>query len=378
MLIVDGHLDLALNALQNNRDLLLDAYTTRCLESSTPGKGMAKGTVAFPEMRRGKIALCFTTLCARCTGRPSPHIDYGSPMQAYGIAQGQLAYYRALERAGQMRIVTDCEQLEAHIDEWTQWDALPDPDPDTAPPLGLVVTMESADPVLTPDQLEEWWSQGLRLIGPAHFGPGRYAGGNGCNLRLSEQGVELLAEMERLGFVLDTTHLSDESFWHALESFSGRVIASHTNSRQLVPHQREFDDAQLRAIIERDGVIGVTLGNWQLLHGWIVGAKNEHLHVTLDRAVDHIDHICQLAGDSRHVAIGSDLDGGVGTDEFPSDLDTIADLQRFTERLSDRGYSTDAIAGILHGNWINLLRNAWNPQTADPVSTAAAGRVSTG
>ncbi|MBP88671.1 MAG: peptidase M19 [Planctomycetaceae bacterium] len=359
MIIVDGHLDLALNALQNNRDLMLDAYTTRALESNTVGKGKAKGTVALPDMRRGRVALCFTTLCARCTGHTAPHIDFGSPMQAYGVAQGQLAYYRALERERHVRVVTNCQQLDSHIEQWQRWDSQSDTD-SASPPLGLVVSMESADPILAPNQLEEWWASGLRLIGPAHFGVGRYAGGTGCNIGLRELAPALLSEMERLRIPLDTTHLSDESFWQALDHFGGRVLASHTNSRKLVPHQREFDDAQLRAILERDGVIGVTLGNWQLLQGWIVGAKNEHLHVTLDRAVDHIDHICQLAGDNEHVAIGSDLDGGVGTDEFPADLDTIADLQRFEERLSKRGYSGEAIADILHQNWIDFLRMSWS------------------
>jgi membrane dipeptidase len=362
MLIVDGHLDLALNALQNNRDLLLDAYTMRALESSTVGKGKAKGTVAFPEMRRGRIGLCFTTLCARCTGNAAPHIDFGSPAQAYGIAHGQLAYYRGLEREGYVRVITDCNALDGHLEEWQQWEANSNDDSASTPPLGIVVSMESADPVLTPDQLQEWWEAGLRLIGPAHFGLGRYAGGTGCNDGLTELGPDLLREMERLGIPLDLTHLSDESFWQALDHYQGHILASHTNSRTLVPHQREFDDAQLRAILERDGVIGVTLGNWQLLHGWIVGAKNEHLRVTLDRAVDHIDYICQLAGDHKHVAIGSDLDGGVGTDEFPIDLDTIADLQRFEQRLANRGYSGESISDILHGNWIALLRRAWRPK----------------
>ena len=280
-------------------------------------------------------------------------------MQAYGIAQGQLAYYRALEREGHVRVITDSESLDRHMDQWHRWDSQPVADPLNTPPLGLVVSMESADPVMAPEQLAEWWAQGLRLIGPAHFGPGRYAGGNGTNLGLGENGPELLTEMERLGIILDMTHLSDESFWQALDHYDGRVIASHTNSRGLVPHQREFDDAQLRAILERDGVIGVTLGNWQLLHGWIVGAENEHLEVTLDRAVDHIDYICQLAGDSKHVAIGSDLDGGVGTDEFPIDLDTIADLQRFQQQLDARGYSREAVADVLHGNWTEMLRRSW-------------------
>ena len=360
MIIVDGHLDLALNALQNNRDLTLDSYTTRVLESNSIGKGKGKGTVALPEMQKGRVALCITSLCARCTGRAAPHIDFGSPMQAYGVAQGQLGYYRGLEYTGDMRVIEELQDLDDHIEEWQRWDADANADDDFMPPLGLVVSMESADPVLEPAQLEDWWVQGLRLIGPAHFGVGRYCGGTGSNVGLLDAGPELLKEMERLGFILDTTHLSDESFWDCMDFFNGRVIASHTNSRELVPHQREFTDDQLQAVLKRDGVIGVTLGNWQLLHGWIVGGKNEHLSVSLDRAVDHIDYICQMAGDCKHVAIGSDLDGGVGTDEFPHDLDTIADLQRFQDRLDKRGYSQEAIADILHGNWIEMLRRAWS------------------
>ncbi len=361
MLIVDGHLDLALNALQNNRDLLLDAYTTRALESGTPGKGKAKGTVAFPQMRRGRVALCFTTLCARSTGRPTPHIDYNSPAQAYGVAHGQLAYYRGLEAQGHVSVITDLAQLDAHLELWTKFDTLASPD-EEAPPLGVVVSMESADPVLFPEQLQSWWDAGLRLIGPAHFGQGRYAGGTGCDGSLTSLGPGLLREMERLGIPLDLTHLSDVSFWECLQIYQGPVLASHTNCRTLVPHQREFDDDQLRAILARDAVIGVTLGNWQVSFGWIVGAKNEKYSVTLERVVDHIDHICQLAGDCRHVAIGSDLDGGVGTDEFPEDLDTIEELQRFQHLLADRGYDQEAVASILHKNWISFLRKAWGAE----------------
>ncbi|GIS61679.1 MAG: hypothetical protein CM1200mP2_39040 [Planctomycetaceae bacterium] len=121
----------------------------------------------------------------------------------------------------------------------------------------------------------------------------------------------------------------------------------------------ELDDGQIQAILDRDGVIGVTLGNWQLQYEWKCLGDNRHLRVMLERAVDHIDHICQMAGDHLHVAIGSDLDGGVGTDEFPADLDTIADLQRFIELLDGRGYSTEATEAILNGNWLRFLRDAW-------------------
>ena len=360
MLIVDGHLDLALNALHGNRDLLVDVWTTRVRESHDTGKGKGKGTVALPEMRRGRVALCFTTAHAFCTtGRFIPHMDFGSPAQAYAVARGQLAYYEALQRDGHVRIVMSRNQLDEHMAEWFDWDSHEEPDPSTSPPLGLVVNMESADGLMAPDQLEEWWNLGLRLLGPAHSAEGRYAGGTGSATGLTELGPPLLAEMQRLGIPLDLTHTSDAAFWECLEHFNGRVLASHANSRELVPHQRELDDRQLRAILERDGVIGVTLGNWQLQYEWKCLGDNRHLRVTLDRAVDHIDYICQLAGDHHHVAIGSDLDGGVGTDEFPHDLETIDDLQRFNEVLARRGYAEDAIAAILHGNWLRFLREVW-------------------
>jgi membrane dipeptidase len=164
--------------------------------------------------------------------------------------------------------------------------------------------------------------------------------------------------MERLGILLDLTHLSDQAFWESLEHYNGLVLASHNNCRALVPHQRQFSDAQLQAIFERDGVIGVAFDAWMLQPGWVVGQTTNE-KVTISNVVDHIDHICQLAGNSRHVAIGTDLDGGYGKEQSPRDLETIADLQKLNGLLAARGYSADDIAAILHGNWLRFLRQAW-------------------
>ncbi len=367
MLIVDAHLDLAWNALQWNRDLLQSVYTIRIQEKGIPGKGRAQGTVALPEMRQGRVALCFGTALARSTGHPVPHLDYPSPAQSYAIAQGQLAYYRALGREGHLRILTNLSELNAHMAAWEGWEAsLGEPpaggharrDTEGPPPLGIVISMEGADPIRDPDQLPEWWEAGLRILGPAHYGPGRYAGGTGTESGLTALGTGLLDEMDRLGMLLDLTHFSDQAFWQALEQYHGPVLASHNNCRQLVPHQRQFNDAQLRAIFQRDGVIGAALDVWMLLPGWIEG-HSTNAGITLADVVDHIDHICQLAGNSRHAAIGSDLDGGFGREQSPSDLDTIADLQRLAALLAERGYSGGDVAAIMHGNWLRLLRQSW-------------------
>lgn len=357
MLIIDAHLDLSWNALQWNRDLLESTYTIRAQEGRLAGKGRAQNTVALPEMRRGRIAVSFATLLARSTGQTAAHIDFGSQAQAYGIAQGQLAYYRGLEADGDVRILVDGPSLRAHVDEWLRWEA-GGAIKDETPPLGFVISMEGADPIREPAQLEAWWQAGLRLLGPTHYGPGRYAGGTGTELGLTDLGKPLLQEMMRLGILLDLTHLSDEAFWEAVAIYDGPVLASHNNCRALVPHQRQFSDAQLKLIIERDGVVGAAFDVWMLQPGFIKGSGNEA--VFIETVIEHIDHICQLAGNSRHAAIGTDLDGGFGREQSPCDLDTIADLQKLPDMLASRGYAESDVNNIMHGNWLRLLYGAWD------------------
>ncbi len=359
MLIIDAHLDLAWNALQWNRNLHKSVNTIRTQESGMTEKARAQNTVAFPEMRRGRVGLSIATLLARSTGKNVPHIDYDSPEQANAIAHGQLAYYRALERGGHARVITDAAALDQHVAQWQAADA-----EIKSLPLGFIISMEGADPILAPDDLEDWWNAGLRLIGPAHYGTCRYAGGTSTEGGLTDLGVPLLREMERLGVILDLTHLSDRAFWEALDQFGGTVIASHQNSRALVPHQRQFSDEQFRAIFERGGVVGAAFDAWMLQPGWTAGANNRS--VSIDTVVDHIDYVCQLAGNSQHAAIGTDLDGGFGREQSPHDLDTIADLQRIPALLEARGYSADDINGIMHGNWLRLLRRAWGDNRHEP------------
>lgn len=355
MLLIDAHLDLAWNALQWNRDIQGSVSSIRTCESEWVGPGRGMGTVALPEMRRGRVALCFATLLARSTGHVDEDLDFSSPMQAYGIAQGQLAYYEALVEMGEVRLIRNRNELDEHIAKWHEWES----DTDLSQPVpGLVISMESADPIASPEQLSAWRDAGVRIIGPAHYGPGRYAGGTSTELGLTSMGMELLVEMKRLGIILDLTHLSDQAFWQAMDLFDGPIVASHNNCRALVPHQRQFSDEQIGAIIERDGVIGAACDNWMIKPGWARGAK-QHDPVHLKDVVDHIDHICQLAGNSDHAAIGSDLDGGFGREQSPMDIDTIADLQKFVEILTARGYGESDVAAIMHGNWLRLLHHAW-------------------
>ena len=360
MLIIDSHLDLSWNACQWNRNLLDSALTIRVQELFMPGFGRGNGTVALPDMRRGRVAVSVATLLTRSTGNRAPNIDYGSTAQAYGVAHGQLAYYRALEQQGHCRVLVDKAGLDTHIAEWQAWEAeAGDALTSETPPLGFVISTEGADAILWPEQLEAWYDAGLRLLGLTHYGPGRYAGGTGVDSGLTDLAQPLLAEMARVGVLLDLTHCSDASFWQALDLYDGPVLASHNNCRALVPRQREFSDDQICAIIERDGVIGVALDAAMLKPHWVVG-QSTNAGVTLSTVIDHVDHIRELAGGStRHIAIGTDLDGGFGQDQAPQDLETIADLQKLPGLLTERDYSEDEIAAICHGNWLRFLREAW-------------------
>lgn len=354
MLLFDAHLDLSLNAMEWDRDLRLPVAELRKIEAAANDgkKGRALGTVAFPDMRRGEMGICVATQLAG-NMKPKPSCAaWNSAEQAWAMTQAQLAWYRAMEDCGELRQIRNRAALDAHLKEW-------EADPENCP-LGYILSLEGADSILTVDKLERSWNDGLRAVGPAHYGAGRYALGHDQDGPLSPQGKELVREMDRLDMILDTTHLCDKNFWDALEIFQGPVWASHSNCRALVPDVRQFPDDQIKALIERGAVIGAPFDTWMMVPGWVRGKTTpESADVRIEKSVDHIDHICQLAGNAKHVGIGSDLDGGFGKEQSPLDLDTIADLQKIPDLLRKRGYKEEDVEGVMHGNFLRFLRNAW-------------------
>jgi len=208
--------------------------------------------------------------------------------------------------------------------------------------------------------LEKAYENGLRAIGPAHYGPGTYAQGTDASGGLGKKGKALLKAMEAFNMILDVTHLCDESFKEALKSFNGPIWASHSNCRKFVNHNRQFSDDQLLQLIERGAVIGGALDAWMMVPNWKRGISTpKQMNVTLELLINNIDHICQLAGNSNHVGIGSDLDGAFGKEQCPYDLETIADLDTIPALLKKRGYEPNDIQNIMHLNWINFLKNTW-------------------
>lgn len=356
MLIMDAHLDLAMNALEWNRDLTRPIDEIRARErrlTDKPDRG--KGTVSFPEMRRGGVGLCVATQIARYVALDNPLQGWHSPDQAWAMTQGQLAWYRAMEERGELVQLGDGDGLDRHLSFWKNGVAA------NGVPIGYVLSLEGADSIVTLRHLERAYAQGLRAVGPGHYGPGVYAQGTNACGDLGARGRELLREMDRLGIILDVTHLCDESVRDALDHFQGPVWASHSNCRAIVAHNRQFSDDHIRELIRRGAVIGAAFDAWMLVPGWVREETTpESAGVTLESVANHIDHICQIAGDARHVGIGSDLDGGFGREQAPSDVQTIADLSRLPAVLKTRGYDDRDVENIAHGNFVRFLRNAWN------------------
>ena len=361
MLIIDGHEDIAYNALEWERDIRLPAYATREREaqhSEQAGKYAGRDIAmnGLPDLRRGGFGIVFGVIFTfpmhavrGDEGQEQQTQSYHTADEAHQVAQQQLAYYRELAREPGVSLVHNQRDLARVLTAWEHSSA-----GDEQRPLGIVPLMEGADPIRMPAEAEQWFADGLRIVGLAWTNT-RYSGGTFAPGPLTAAGRELLTEMERVGLILDTTHMAEESFWQALEHFSGPVIASHSNCRTFTPTDRHLSDDMIRALAERDGVIGIVPVNMFLTNEW---KRTNRFPVGLDQVVRHIDHICQLTGNALHVGIGSDIDGGFGRDETPTELDTVADLAKLAGTLRSASYPEEAVVGIMGGNWRRFLERA--------------------
>ncbi len=348
MHIFDAHLDLGLNGVDWNRDLRKSVDEIRAEERNLGMQdqaGRATNTVSLPELESAQVKTCLATLLARQEPQINHSFGWTSEHTCYAMAHAHLAYYRALEKGGHLRILRNNEDLLYHRRQVES-------DGGTAP-LGFILTMEGADPLLTPEAIEEFYSHGLRAIGLTHYGDNRYGGGTNSRRGLEPKAKRLLQKISKLGMTLDLTHLSDNAFPQALDWFDGPVHASHQNSRRLANWQRQFSDEQYKAVLARGGVVGIAFDIIMLQEGYV--RRESELLATIETAVENIDIVCQLAGNATQVGIGSDLDGGYGAEQTPRDLDRISDLQIIPELLDRRGYSSEDICGIMHGNWFRFF-----------------------
>jgi membrane dipeptidase len=357
MFIIDAHLDLAMNAMEWNRDLRKPVAELRDREKGMSDKpDRSRNTVSLPALRDAEAGLVVATQIARFVEKDSTLPGWNSPEQAWAQSQAQLSWYQTMVDSGEMVQIFGVEDLENQLKTWENH-SIPTKDK----PIGFILSLEGADSLVKINYLDKAYSYGLRALGPAHYGEGRYAGGTGTESGFNSLGKLLLKEMDSLHMILDITHLTDQGFKEAMDLYKGPIWASHHNCRGLVRNQRQLSDDQIKTLVGRGAVIGGAMDAWMLSDGWIRGVSlPKAMGASLNRLIDHYDHICQIAGNANHIAIGSDLDGAFGTEQSPFDLDTIADFQKLPDLLKKRGYASPDIENILHGNWLRFLRSAWS------------------
>lgn len=345
-IVVDSHLDLAFNALSLKRDLLLEIEEIRRREEQMHSYGIP--TVSLSELLRGNVKVVFATLWANPCNNQVIDVKpcYSNQEEAHGQALQQIEYYERLEKGdrGVISIIRTKDDLE---DALTQ--------SDSRNSVGVVILMEGADPIREPKEVREWFRRGVRIVGPA-WKATRYAGGTGAPGPLTQDGRNLLEEMQSLGMILDGSHFSEESFFEALDRFKGEFVVSHANSRVFSPSDRHLSDEMISSVTKREGVIGTVLYNAFLDGSWKKGSGKEE--ITLAHVVRNLRHVCSVAGDRLHVGIGSDLDGGFGAESTPKEIDTIADIQKLGTALAREGFSTSDVSNVLGQNWIRVLRRA--------------------
>jgi len=357
-LIIDSHQDIAFNVLAYGRDYTRSAYETRRLESNTliPDQN-GDCTVGWPEYQRGQVAAIFATLFATPARKKEPFdtVYYLDSESAHRIYRDQIIVYRKLVDAhpDKFRFVASTKELDSVIGEWSK-----PVQNDEGHPVGLIYLMEGADGIRSPHELSEWYDMGLRIIGLAWAGT-RYCGGTAEPGALTPEGRQLISAMADYNFILDLSHMDEAAAYESLDRYEGPVIATHSNCAALMKGadtNRHLPDRVIEGLIERDGVIGAIPLNSFLKVGWLRKSGSRKDEVKLDALIAHIDHVCQIAGDSLHAGIGSDFDGGFGVQSTPLELDTIADLQKIAGGLMSRGYSEADTENILGGNWLRFLR----------------------
>jgi membrane dipeptidase len=327
MLIVDAHLDLAYNALRG-RNVLLPAVEQTADEEGIP-------SVGFPDLRAGGVGLICATIFCQPDSPRSP--GYKTAQEAHVMAWQQMQWYQRQIEAGVMGFVTSPQQLPAS-----------QPSKQKA-----ILLLEGADALRTKDDVQPWYDAGLRIVGLA-WKRTRFAGGTATPGPLTAEGVAMVKALDEARIIHDTSHLAEESFWQLLDLASGPVMASHSNCRAFVPTDRQLSDDMIKALVKRGGVIGMNFYDKFLLPPDEYGKRR----ATLADLIRHIKHIADLAGSANHVAIGTDMDGGLGRDQIPQEILTSGDLPKIADALNSSGFSDADVTNVMGGNWLRFFRQA--------------------
>jgi membrane dipeptidase len=324
-MIVDAHLDLAFNVTRG-RDVTQPAERQPVVDNEI-------ATVGLPDLLEGRVGLvCATIFCEpRTSVFPG---GYTTPDEAMAIASTQLQWYEQQFTARRLIPVRRAGEVPRQFDGRTH----------------AILLLEGADAIRGLQDVHHFYDAGVRVVGLA-WKRTAHAGGTGEPGGLSELGRQTATQLDELGFVHDASHLAEQAFWDLLELTAGPVIASHSNCRTLVPTDRQLSDEMIRAIASRGGVIGINFFHKFLLPPAELGTRP----ATFADVIAHVKHVCDVLGSARHVAIGTDLDGGLGRGQVPQEIHTIADLHKLADALHDGGFGDEDIHRILSENWIGFF-----------------------
>lgn len=333
--VFDAHLDLAYLA-ELGRDL------TRPLDPEMQPHPPA--AVTLPELAAGGVRACLGTIFLEAADEPQP----GDEPICYPPGDAKEAYFKGINQLNRYHLWRKEGLISFFDDEPNEDDKGEGPGP-----IRLGILIEGADCIIDPDHLSFWAGRGVVAISLTWAVASRYAGGNETETGITDLGRKLITEMQRLNVALDVSHLSERATMDALDFAGVRTCATHSNCRSLLGDrnntnwQRHLSDETIKTIAKRGGVIGLNLFGRFLKLG--------EGRPTIDEAVDHVEHICQLTGSAKHVGIGSDMDGGLSASDLPEGIDRARDLPKLIEAFQARGYSDEDTRAFAYGNWARFF-----------------------
>jgi membrane dipeptidase len=203
------------------------------------------------------------------------------------------------------------------------------------------------------DFLDVLYAAGLRSLGPVwsrhnifgHGVPFRFPGSPDTGPGLTDAGKRLVAACNRLGVLIDLSHITERGFWDVAELSSAPLVATHSNAHALCPTPRNLTDDQLRAIRDSNGMVGLNFAT-----GFLRPDGRMQADTDIELMVRHLDHMIEVAGET-HVGLGSDFDGAV----IPKTIGSAAGLPVLIEALAQHGYDRPLLEKLAHGNWLSLL-----------------------
>ncbi len=323
---IDGHLDLAYIAMSVG-DIRTDASdrSRRC--------------VSLPALVRGNVRVVAATIFvergSEAASTPWGYRDENDWQGANRAAELQMAYYEQLESEGLVRIVRTRSDLHDQSDR--------------ARPK-LIILMEGADPIRDASDAARWHARGVRMVGLTWALGSRFAGGNQSGGALTSAGRELVAALDALHIVHDASHLSDVAFDDLLSATSRPIVASHSNARALMAHnERHITDDKVREIARRGGVVGLNL------YGRFLANDRPAL---LEDAINHVQHITDVAQSHNVCVLGSDLDGGFLPELAPAQVRGCDCSHALTDALAGRGWNNQACENFAGKNWMRVFDRA--------------------